>query len=144
MCDQQSLRPACAYAPSVQSLCKLLKYSISVKLLTKHHLEFLSLNEVCTCSSESTLATCHIVGNYMSRLISQFQHAMNSVKLMLGSNKTLVKKHVIFLLKCIYYVLKLPFIYYLMLFKIIIYTFFGKQHQMFVASNLKCIIKHPY
>ena len=26
-----------------------------VKLLTEHHLEFLSLNEGCPCSSESTL-----------------------------------------------------------------------------------------
>ena len=55
MCDQQSLRPACAYAESVQSLCKSLKYSISVKLLTEHHLEFLGLKGGCTCSSESTL-----------------------------------------------------------------------------------------
>ena len=41
-CDQQSLRSACAYA---------LEYSMSVKLLTEHHLEFLS----CTGTSESTL-----------------------------------------------------------------------------------------
>ena len=30
-------------AQSDQSLCKSLKYSITVKLLTEHHLEFLSL-----------------------------------------------------------------------------------------------------
>ena len=55
MCDQQSLRSACAYAQSDQSLCLSLDYSMSVKLLTEHHLEFLSLKGVCTGSSESIL-----------------------------------------------------------------------------------------
>ena len=55
MCDQQSLRPACAYAQSDQSLCLSLEHSIIVKLLTEHHLEFLSLKGGCTGSSESTL-----------------------------------------------------------------------------------------
>ena len=55
MCDQQSIRSACAYAQSDQSLCKSLEYSMIVKLLTEHHLEFLSLKEGCTGSSESTL-----------------------------------------------------------------------------------------
>ena len=54
MCDQQRLRPACAYAQPDQSLCLSLEYSMSVKLLTKHHLEFLSLKGGCTCLSEST------------------------------------------------------------------------------------------
>ena len=54
MCDQQSLRSACAYAQSDQSLCLSLEYSIIVKLLTGHHLEFLSLKEGCRGSSEST------------------------------------------------------------------------------------------
>ena len=45
MCDQQKLRPACAYAKSVQSLCQSLEYSMIVKLLTESHLEFLSLKE---------------------------------------------------------------------------------------------------
>ena len=53
MCEQQSLRSACAYAQSDQSLCKLLEYSMSVKLLTEHHLEFLSFKGGCTGSSES-------------------------------------------------------------------------------------------
>ena len=43
MCDQQSLRSACAYAQSVQSLCLTLVYSTSVKLLTEHHLELFKL-----------------------------------------------------------------------------------------------------
>ena len=54
MCDQQSLRSACAYAQSDQSLCLSLEYSMSVKLLTEHNLECLSLIEDCTGSSEST------------------------------------------------------------------------------------------
>ena len=55
MCDQQSLRSACAYAQSDQSLCLSLDYSMSVKLLTEHHLEFLSLKGDCIGSPESTL-----------------------------------------------------------------------------------------
>ena len=46
MCDQQRLRSAFA--------C-LLEYSMNVKLLTEHHLEFLSLKGGCIGSSESTL-----------------------------------------------------------------------------------------
>ena len=37
MCDQQSLRSACAYAQSDQSLCWLLEYSMIIKLLTEQH-----------------------------------------------------------------------------------------------------------
>ena len=55
MCDQQSLRSACAYAQSDQNLCLSLEYSKSVKLLTEHHLEFLSLKGGYTGASESTL-----------------------------------------------------------------------------------------
>ena len=55
MCDQQSLRSACAYAQSDQNLCLSLEYPMSVKLLTGHHLRFLSLKGGCTGSSESTL-----------------------------------------------------------------------------------------
>ena len=55
MCDQQSLRSACTYAPSDQRLCQTLDYSMSVKLLTEHNLEFLRLKGGCIASSESTL-----------------------------------------------------------------------------------------
>ena len=55
MCDQQRLRSACAYVQSDQSLCSSLEYSMSVKLLTEHHLEFLSFKGGCTGSDESTL-----------------------------------------------------------------------------------------
>ena len=55
MCDQQRLRPACAYAQTDQSLCWSLEYYVTVKLLTEQNLEFLSLTRGCTGSSESTL-----------------------------------------------------------------------------------------
>ena len=55
VCDQQRLRPACAYTQSDQSLCLSLEYSLTVQLQTEHHLEFLSLKEGCTGWSESTL-----------------------------------------------------------------------------------------
>ena len=55
MCDLQSLRSACAYAQSDQSLCLSLAYSTTVELLTEHHLEFLSFNGCFTGWSESTL-----------------------------------------------------------------------------------------
>ena len=71
MCDQQGLRSACTYAQSDQSLCWTLEYSMTVKLLTEHHLEFLSLKGDCTGLSESTLVKIpHFVGNHMSRLIN--------------------------------------------------------------------------
>ena len=54
MCDQQHLRSACAYARSDKSLCWSLEYPMSIKLLTEHHLEFLSLKGGCTGYSEST------------------------------------------------------------------------------------------
>ena len=69
MCDQQRLIPACAYVQTDQSLCLSLNYSMSVKLLIKLNLEFLSLTGGCTGSSESTLVKMHIVRNHMSRLI---------------------------------------------------------------------------
>ena len=55
MCVQQSLRSACAYGQSDQSLCLSLEYSMTVKPLTEHHLGFLNLKGSCTGSSESTL-----------------------------------------------------------------------------------------
>ena len=47
------VRPA--YAQSDQSLCYSFEYSMTVKLLTEQHLEFLSLKKGCTGSFESTL-----------------------------------------------------------------------------------------
>ena len=54
MCDQQSLRSAYAFAQSAQSLCKSLEQSKTIRLLTKHNLEFLSFTGDCRGSSEST------------------------------------------------------------------------------------------
>ena len=78
MCDQQSLRLDCAYAQYDQSLCLSLEYSMTVKLLTEHHLEFLSLKGGLTDSPESTLvkmphcskshATAHTVYRRLSYL----------------------------------------------------------------------------
>ena len=65
------VRPAMSWislriCQSDQSLCLSLEYSMSVKLLTEHHLEVLSLKGGCTGSSESS----HVkfVGNHMSQL----------------------------------------------------------------------------
>ena len=82
MCDQQSLRSACAYAQYDQSLCLSLEYSMIVKLLTEQHLQFLSLKGGCTGSSESTLVkmphcwklhvTAHIVLGENTRIVKDF------------------------------------------------------------------------
>ena len=42
---------------------------MSLKLLTEHHLEFLSLKEAAQACPSLHLSKCHIVGNHMSRLI---------------------------------------------------------------------------
>ena len=48
MCDEQRLRLVCAYAQTDQSLCLSLGYSMSVKLLTEHHLvALLNLSPWC-------------------------------------------------------------------------------------------------
>ena len=44
-----------AHTRSLISLCLLLEYDITLKLLAEHHYEFLSLKGGCTDSSESTL-----------------------------------------------------------------------------------------
>ena len=51
----KTLRSACAYAQSYQSICYSLDNSMIVKLLIEHHLVFLSLKGGCRGSSESTL-----------------------------------------------------------------------------------------
>ena len=53
MCDQQRLRPGCAYAQTDQSLRLSLKYTMSVNLLAEQHLEFLSFRGDCIGSSDS-------------------------------------------------------------------------------------------
>ena len=56
MCNQQRLRSASAYAQSDQSICLLLEYSMTLRLLTEQHFVFLCLKGGCTGSSEFTLA----------------------------------------------------------------------------------------
>ena len=64
MFDQQSLRSACAYAQSDQSLCYLLEYSMSVKLLSII-LIFYALKEAAQARLSLHLSKCHIVGNHV-------------------------------------------------------------------------------
>ena len=52
MCETSLL---CAYGQSDQSLCWLLEYFMTLRLLAEHHLVFLNLKGGCTGSSESTL-----------------------------------------------------------------------------------------
>ena len=66
MFDQQMLRPACAYAKSDESLCLSLEYYMNIKLLNEQNLEFLSLKEGYTGSSESihvTLLETHVAAH---------------------------------------------------------------------------------
>ena len=88
--DKQGLGSACAYAQSDQNLCLSLEYSLSVKLLTEHHLEFLSLKGGCTGSSESSLVkmphfwklhvTAHIMLTRLD-LITEGKRTVQSSKL---------------------------------------------------------------
>ena len=78
MFDQQSLKSACACAQSDQSLCLSLEYSLSVKLLTEHHLEFLSLAGGCTGSSESTLVKIpHCWKSHVAAQVLSIPHLRN-------------------------------------------------------------------
>ena len=69
MSDQQRLRPACAYAQSDQSICLSLEYSMTVKLPTAHHLEFLSFKGAAEARLSLHLSKCQVVGNLVPRLI---------------------------------------------------------------------------
>ena len=83
MWDQQSLRSACTYAQSDQSLCLSLEYSMTVKLLTEIHLEFLSLKAGCRGSSESTLVKIphcwksHVTAHFMTINIFELKGDLN-------------------------------------------------------------------
>ena len=69
MCDQQSLRSACMIHKVWSE--PLLEYSMTVKLLTEQHLEFLRLKGGFTGSTESTLVKMpqcwksHVWGSYV-------------------------------------------------------------------------------
>ena len=49
--------------------CLNIIISMNIKLLTEHHLEFLSLKWAAQASLSLHLSKCHIVGSLMSRLI---------------------------------------------------------------------------
>ena len=86
MCDEQSLRSACAYVQSDQSLYLLLDYSTSVMLLTEHHLEALSLKGGCTGSYESTpvkMPHCwksHVTAQLSLKLLSGHFYGQSYIK----------------------------------------------------------------
>ena len=84
MCDQQRLRPACAYAQSDQRPCKSLEYSIGVKLLIEHHLEVLNLNRGCTGSSEFTLVQIPHCWKSNTRYKCIGIHSLNKHKIQKG------------------------------------------------------------
>ena len=53
VCDQRGLRSACVYAQFGQSLCLSLECSMTARLLSDRHLEFLSLRGGCAGSCGS-------------------------------------------------------------------------------------------
>ena len=55
-------------AVEIYGMMGTLGYSMTVKLLTECHLEFLSLIRSYTGLSGSTLAKCHIVGNHCTSI----------------------------------------------------------------------------
>ena len=91
MCNQQSLRSACAYAKSDQSICWLHEYSMNIKLLTEHHLEFLSLTGGCTGWSESTLVKIphcwksHVAAQLLSSDIEIVDSYFNRLRVRISS-----------------------------------------------------------
>ena len=62
--------------------CKSLGYSMTVKLLTKHNLAFLSLKGGCTGSSECTIVKVpHCWKSHvMAQMYSHLKHAYTDVK----------------------------------------------------------------
>ena len=92
VCDQQRLS---SYAQSDQSLSKLLEYSLTVKLLTEQHLEFLSLKGDCTGSSEST----HVKMSHCLKLhvMAQINRQLRLVQFV--ASRKMVKDYDL----CIYY-----------------------------------------
>ena len=78
MCDQQRLRPAYTYTKSDQSL----EYSMTLRLLTEHNLEFLSLKGGITGLSDSTLVKMPmgIPLKNRNKFISPYQYIIRANK----------------------------------------------------------------
>ena len=68
MCEQQRLRPACAYVQSDQSLCYSLEYSMNVKLLAEHHLEVLEAESI-----EHNRTEHNFIENYASQATQRWR-----------------------------------------------------------------------
>ena len=68
MCDQQRLRPACAYTQSDQSRCLWLEYSTDQTSFGVSKLK----KEAAQARLSLHLSKCHIVENHMTRLIYMF------------------------------------------------------------------------
>ena len=65
MCDQQSLRSACACAQSDRGLCLSLEYYVTVGLLPGCRLAFVPGGRA---GLGLRVSECHIVGGHMPRL----------------------------------------------------------------------------
>ena len=73
-------KPQISLHISDQSRCLSLEYSMTVKLRTEHHLEFLNLKGGCTGLSESTLVKMpHCWKSHVAHIKSKFHflHAIN-------------------------------------------------------------------
>ena len=68
--SKTSDQPAQTRSLADQCLCLSLEYSMTVKLLTEHHLEFLSLKGGCTGSPECTLVK--MPHCWKSHVVAQF------------------------------------------------------------------------
>ena len=109
MCDQQSLRSACAYAQSDQSLCLSLGYSVSVKATDWTPFGVCTLKRmlhrpiwVYTCQNATLLEiTCR--GSYISTpptLVTEltlllYEAAKNRIRLWMYTSKPLLGVHVL-------------------------------------------------
>ena len=88
----ERLRSACAYAQCDHSLCQSLEYIMDVKLLTEQHLEFLSLKDGCTDSSESTLVNLphrwksHVTAHFYLQMAPLFSRKKQFVQLWIMRN----------------------------------------------------------
>ena len=72
---------------------------MSVKLLTAHHLEFLSLKGGCTCPSESTLVKMphcwklHVAAHLFETLMPQSHTHLRTLTESFGSNRSRQQKN---------------------------------------------------
>ena len=63
---------------------------MSVKLLTEHHLEFLSLTEAAPACLSLHLSKCHIVGNILRKTIEGYLESVPSLTFITIKTKLIV------------------------------------------------------